>query len=524
MATPPPPPGTCSVGPTPLRRLTREEYNSTVRDLLGLPMADVGRQLIADPSVDGFGNNAAAQQVTLPHLQQLVSVADALADEAARDLPKLVGCDVVTRGEATCATDFIRRFGKRAYRRPLHAQEEAILKGVFDVARSGGDWKAGITATVQAVLLAPQFLYRLEVAPGIMRPDRALPLSQHEIAARLSYLFLGSMPDAELVAAADAGRLGSKAEVRAQAERLLASPRAKLTVARFHADWLDLGGFAGVEKDPNLFPAFSASVAGAMAQETTQFLENVFWQDGSWPALLQAPLSFRNERLAKYYGEPGYTRPVGDDGSKLIRVETDPKTRGGVLTQGGLMVLQSKRDDTGPVERGKFVRERLLCGVIPPPPPGTNQVLPEPPPPFTTRTKLEHTEKNAACAACHRLMNPLGLAFETYDAGGKWRAVENNLPVDTKELQLHQTDVDGPFTGVPGLVDKLLGSAQAQTCMVKTWFRFAHGRTESDVDACTFADLRARFAGAKLSLRELLLALTQTDQFFHRTVAEGAVP
>ncbi len=529
VAGPPPPPGKCSIGPSPLRRLTSAEYSNTVRDLFGLSTGqarqlDVGRSLLADARIDGFSNNAASQHVTLPHLQQYLSTADALADEATRDLAKLVGCDPVSKGEAACAADFIKRFGKRAYRRPLTPVEESILSKVFDAGRAGVDFKSGITALVQAILLAPQFLYRPEILPAEMRSDRAVPLAGWEVATRLSYLFWGTMPDAELFAAAEAGKLQTKTELRAQAERLLASPRAVPAIAKFHEQWLDLDGMPGIEKDPKVFPLFTASVAARLTEETSQFVSHVFWQGGGkLTELLQAPYTFRNESLAKYYSDPGYVKNTAADAGTIAKVDTDPVIRAGLLTQGGFVAMLSKTDNTGAVERGKFLRERFLCGVIPPPPPGTNQVLPELPPPYTTRQRLANTEQNAACSVCHKLMNPLGLALENYDAAGRWRATENGLPIDTAS-QLTQTDVDGPFTGAAGLSAKLIASGQAQACVVKSWFQYGHGRSETDVDACTLGELKTSFATAGLSARELLVSLTQSDAFTYRTVAEGATP
>ncbi|MEZ4454427.1 MAG: DUF1592 domain-containing protein [Nannocystaceae bacterium] len=503
------------VGPARVRRMTPLEYNNSVRDLLGDATAPAD-DFAPDPVLFGFDNNADAGAVSELLAEQMMAAAEALAAAAATDLAALLPCDPAAIGEVECGEAFLRAFGRRAYRRPLTDDELARLLGVFEVGRADGGFASGIELALQVILQSPSFLYRVEfgmpdpdAGPGIVRLD------DHEIAARLSFLLWNSIPDPILDAAADAGELGSAEAIRAQAERMLADPRGESAVLDFHRQLLDLDGLALATKDPAEFPDFTESIRAAMAAETEAFVRHVFFDDDArLTTLLTADYSFLNSELANYYGMPGAAGPT------FTRVDLTPQSRRiGLLTHGSLLTILGKFKGTAPVQRGKFVRQQLLCTVILPPP----DVEFQPPtidPDATVREKyLEHSV-NPTCAGCHVAMDPIGFGFEHFDGVGRFRATENGFPVDASGEIVGAGAIDGPFDGVDELAHRLAESEEVRACVVRQWFRYAYGRERDDEDACALDGLTASF-DADDDVRALLIALTQTDAFRYARAQGG---
>jgi hypothetical protein len=485
-----------------MRRHTIVEYNNTIADLLGIASRPAD-SFLPDAKIDGFTNNEGTQAVTEVQAQQLLGAAETLASAA--NLAKLVPCDPAT-GDEACARAFIVQLGKRAYRRSLSADEQNVLLKVYRAARTGGSFADGIRYTLQALLVAPQFLYRPETAA-----DATGRLDGYAVASRLSYLFWATMPDDALMAAADAGRLSRPEEIVAQARRLLDSDRARTPIATFFQQWLHLDDFEHVDKDAKAFPQYTKTLATAMKRELDTFIDAVFWQEaGSTDALLNAPYSFRNAALASFYGEPG---PAGTD---LQKTPTDPARRAGLLTQGAWATLTSPPDMTNPVRRGKFVREALLCQDVPPPPPDVKVALPkaDPQKPSTARERFAQHSAVPLCAGCHRLMDPIGLAFENYDGIGRWRDGENGKAIDATG-ELIATDKDGTFAGAAALGPRLAASDQVRSCVVLNWFRYGFGRTPTPADDCMLRALEQRFGATGRKARDFLLELVVSDAFLY---------
>jgi hypothetical protein len=503
-------------GESPLRRLTRFEYNNTVRDLLGDNSAAADAFAPEEVAL-GFDNQAASLGVTALLAEQYQTAAEAIAARAVRDLPGLLGCDPAAAGEDTCAARFIRSFGKRAFRRPLDHGQVERLSSLYAWGRERYDFAASIELVVEAALQSPSFLYRVEFGMPEPSAPGVVALDPHETASRLSYLLWASMPDAELFAAADAGRLRTAREIEAQARRLLGDPRARAAVANFHRQWLGLDGLDGLAKDTDIYPAYHNTLRPLWKTETLRFLERVvFDEGGGLGAMFTAPYSMMNADLAAFYGVAG---PTGD---AFERVPLDPAQRGGFLTQAGVLARYAKSNQSSPVQRGKFVRTRLLCQPLPPPP---NDMAIRPPvidAHATTREKFREHSEDPGCAQCHELMDPIGFGFEHYDAIGAWRDLDHGLPVDASGLVRATQDADGPFDGAMELGARLAGSEGVRACVTTQWFRFAHGRGEGPEDACSLTELRAAFAAAGHDVRELLVALTQTDAFrYRRAVVPG---
>jgi hypothetical protein len=505
-------------GPSPLRRLTRTEYANTVRDLLG-DQNRTGLDFPAEERLLGFDNNAEGRSVSPLLAERYFAAAGDLAKAAVTRLPTLLSCDPGKDGEAVCLDRFLDGFARRAWRRPLEASEKDNLRRTFNDAKGTGAtaFSDGIDAVIQVLLLSPQFMYRVERGRPVAGAQH-LQLSAYEVATRLSYLYWASMPDDELFAAAEAGKLSTREQIRGQAERMLRDPRAAAMVATFADGWLRLDEIGGVEKQTDIFPSFKPELRASMRLETQKLIEDVMGSgEGKLGTLLTANYSFMNGPLAAYYGIKG---PSGD---AFTKVPLDPTQRAGVLGHAGLLALLGVPDEglTSLVFRGLFVREHLLCQPIADPPAGAADMSPPFTPTTTARQWSEARQGVPLCGSCHKLMDPIGFAFEHFDGVGAWRADDRGTPVDAHG-ELSNTDVDGPFEGLPALAQKLAGSTTARQCLATQWFRYGYGRQETDQDACTVAVLQKAAADSGGNFRELLLALSTTDAFLFRS--EGARP
>ncbi len=492
-------------GPTPPRRLTRLEYNNTIRDLLGDDSrpADI---FAAEESALGFNNNATVMVVSPLLAEQLMRAAEAIAERATRDLKKLLPCPSVA-----CGRTFVETLGQRAFRRPLEPEERQKLLRLFDQGRRTG-LRAGLEAVIQAVLQAPPFLYR--DAPASKNDAHVAKLDGWALAARLSYFLWATMPDERLFAAAAAGTLETPVQVQAEARRMLADPRARAMVTGFHRQWLTLDRIDRIDKSRNgETKDFNSALNGLFREEIETFLDWAVWDGGGdLPTMLTSSISFLNGPIATFYRMPGV------EGREFQKVAFDPAQRSGFLTSAGMMSLLAKPNQTSPILRGKFVREKLLCELLPDPPANVEVNPPKLDPKLTTRERFAEHTNDVGCNKCHRLIDPVGFGFEAYDALGRYRATENGHALDVSG-DVKGSDVAGAFEGAVELTNKLADSTQVRSCVVAQWFRFAYGRGETPDDRCTLAKLEREFAASGLKIQDLLVALTQTDAFLYR---EGA--
>lgn len=493
-------------GAQPVRRLTHIEYNNTVADLLGDTSAPAST-FTADVAQDGFTNNSAGQSVSPALAEQYMAAAEALSQRATEQLATLLGCDPTGAGEQSCVQQFVRDFGKRAFRRPLTAAESTRLLGVFTQARATLPLDKSLQRVLQVMLQSPQFIYLLEPSPVGTAPGTVRPLDAWQVASRLSYFLLGSLPDAELFTAAEHGELTTPEQVGSQARRLLQLPRARQRIGLFFTEWLQLRNVDRMQKDPTLFPNYSLELGPLLQEQVRLFAQNVILDLGGTASdLLTASFTFMSPELAPLYGVAAPTTPG------FSRVELDPSRRAGLLTHVGILASLAKANQNDPVHRGKFVRERLLCQTVPPPPVNANITPPAVRPDATTRERFTQHRADPACAGCHQLMDPIGLGFEHYDALGQWRDNENGLPIDATGNVLG-SDVAGPFDGALELTNKLAQSQEVKDCLVQTWFRFAQGRSVTDADAGNIQILSASFGQSAFKLSELLIAVTETQAF-----------
>jgi hypothetical protein len=504
-----------SPGRAPLRRLSNTEYRNTIGDLFAnvptvtalIPTAT--KDFPPEPESLGFRNSA--DYLTVPSLAatKFLDSAEQLAAAAASS-PTFVTCAGGTQ-DAKCASDFIASFGKKAYRRPLAPEDTARYTALYQKAiTSGYDFKTGIEWIVFAMLQSPQFLYRFELG-GTPAATYTKP-SQYELAARLSFLYWQSLPDATLFTAADKGELATSAQLEAQARRLLADPKAQRLVDYFD-QWLDLDAAQEMTRDATIYPKLDPTLPALLEQETNAFVQDLLKSPtGSLDQLLSAPYTFANAALAKHYGLQG---PTGTD---FVRVEAPG--RSGVLTQ-GMMLAHDKTTRTSIVRRGLKIRTDLLCQIVPAPPPDVDTNLDKLGGNLTQRQRLEQHRQVASCNACHQLMDPIGVVFEGFDAVGRARTVdETGAPVLTTSDIAATQDANGPVADAATFGQRLAKSDQVRGCYVTNSFRFFYGREVEAPDACSMARLLVDFKGTSYNLTELLVSLVRTDAFLYRPLPE----
>lgn len=496
--------------PTPIRRLTRLEYNNTVRDLLG----DGSRPADAFPPDEkslGFDNNAGALQVSPTLAEGLMTAAESVATRAVGNLGRLLPC--APAGDDACARSFIGTFGRRAFRRPLTADESARFWRVFMVGKAGGGFSDGIRLVIQTALQSLDFLYRVEVGGAPAPGASVIALTPFEIASRLSYLFWNTMPNDALLDAAASGQLANRAQITAQARRMLDDPRARPMVAHFHGQWARTDEISGITREGTAYKAFTPAIAKLQADEAGRFLENVFWNKvdgGNFEALVTSPRSSMNATLARFYGIEG---PKTETFEPVTR---DAAHHAGFLTLGGVAgLINVTADQSSPIHRGVFVRLNLLCDTLPPPPANAAVEPPKPSASLTTRERVAMHRSDPACNGCHLLFDPLGMAFEHFDAVGRFRDQENGKPIDARG-ELVGTDVPGSFDGVVGLAQKLKASRQATRCFATQWLRYAYGRVEAREDDC-FLDRVASQVSAGMPIQDLVLGLVDSEAFLSRS-------
>jgi hypothetical protein len=494
----------------PLRRLSRLQYNNTIRDLLG----DTSRPadaFLPEEVLGSFSGSAALARVAPVAVEQYRLAAERLAAKVAGNLTTLVPCRPAdSAGEEACVRTFLADFGLRAYRRPLTAEEVAVKLDLFRKLRVEGDFAFGIQGVVAAILQSPFFLYRAELPPADAAVSALVPLGPYEIASRLSYFLLNTMPDPALFAAAQANGLATPAAVEAQALRLLRDPRARAAANEFFAQWLILGALDDEAKDATLFPEFDDTLRTAMKEETLRFAAaTLFDGDARFETLLTSSRSIVNAPLGRLYG----VTAAADYGP----VDLDPNQRAGLLTQASILTRTAHSDGSSPTRRGKFVREALMCQPPPPPPPGVDTTPPPRTPNQTRRELYAQHATNPVCAACHLLTDPVGFGFENYDAIGRYQTMDGGKAIDASGEINGSEDLDGGFVGAVALAKKLAASDSVRTCMARHWFSFALGRDAAAGDEASIKTAFAAFAPGG-DLRALMVALTKTDSFLSRVV------
>ncbi len=413
--------------------------------------------------------------------------------------------------QKSCARVIVQSLAHRAYRRPVTPTEITGLTNlVSQVQRDTGSFEDGLAVAIQAMLLSPHFLFRIESQPVALRSAKSTSsLSQHELASRLSYFLWSSMPDDALLAAADRGRLARPEILAAQVRRMLLDPKASALIDNFGGQWLQTRKLESVKPDHKKFPDFDEYLRLSMKRETELFIESILREDRSILDYIDADYSYVNERLARFYG---LANVQGPDFRKVQFAHN--AQRGGLLTQASVLTISSYANRTSPVLRGKWVLENLV-GAPPPPPPPDVPNLDEAKIGTTSsmREQLEQHRKNAICSSCHSRMDPLGFGLENFDAVGAWRAKDGDFPINATG-----TLPDGrSFTGPEGLKSILKAQPDAFTeTLTRKMLIYALGRGLEPSDNGAVKEIVKKVAADNYRFSSLILGIVNSEPFQRR--------
>ncbi len=510
---------TIELSSSPLRRLTRAQYDYTIQDLLQVTAVPTDALAGLDAKVGTFDSNIVAPLTALG-VSSLTDIAEQIA--AVADLSLVAGCDpnaLPPDGPEldACVRAFVRDFGARALRHPLTDQEFTRYLGVYETTRALAEETpaTALRQVIATMLQSPYFLYQVEL--GASAPDSRgwAPLADHELAARLSYFLWSSMPDDELRAVADAGQLSDEAVLQAQFDRMLDDERARRGIGAFVVQWLELDHLDWTEKSPHpLVPDLTPQLRAAMKQEAVDFMTAVMRDDdGRVETLLTAPYSLVPPELYPLYGLAEPAEPVVPG----TPVQLDPERRAGLLTQVGWLTTHANPGQSSPVLRGVVVLESLLCTYLPAPP---NDIKPPPPDPnATTRERFELHTSVIACQGCHQFIDGIGFGFEGYDQFGVYRELENGLPIDESGILRGYGLEDKPYVGPVELAKLLASEDTVRDCVAFQWTTYALGRSLSTTDTCQVDDLKQRFATHDGDMRALLTDIVASPAFRTLVVA-----
>ncbi|MBV9036104.1 MAG: DUF1592 domain-containing protein [Acidobacteriaceae bacterium] len=407
---------------------------------------------------------------------------------------------------AECVRSNLGHLMRLAYRRPVVSEEVAKIAGLVAMAQNNGlTPDQAMRIGLQAILVSPNFLYRIERDPNPNDPSQIHPVSNYELASRLSYFLWSSMPDEELLQLAGEKRLCQPDVLHAQVKRMLKNPKADALVDNFAGQWLELRNLDSVHPDPDQFPNFDEPLRQAMYMETRLFVNSIVHEDRSILDFINGQYTFVNERLAKFYGIPGVK------GREFRRVALDGEERSGVLTQASVLLVTSYPTRTSPVLRGKWILENVLNAPPPPPPPGVGSIDAKGGPlSGTMRQQMEKHRANPMCAGCHTRMDPLGFALENYDAIGAWRTHDASLPIDASGV----LPGGKKFTGSAELKQILASDRQAfGECLTEKLLIYALGRGLEPYDRAATKKIVAGLAANDYRFSSLITGIVDSVPF-----------
>lgn len=504
---------TAGTGPTPqpgalsgpaLRLLTEPQYRATLRSLFTFA-DELVFELEDDVALNGLraigtANIALSPKATEAYLHSAEVAAERGFGTAAA-ASTTAGCDLA---QAQCATSYLADFGRRAFRRKLTDEESTRFLGIYTTGlQKLGTGAAGMKYAVEAVLMSPHFLYRVEIGQLSTGGPSARTLTDVEAASKLAYFLSNGPPDKALLDLAESGGLKQPGALAAQAGRLLAAANVSEGMDSLFDDYLGLTDLGTVEKLPSRFPEFTPTLASAMREQTLRDMRRAALGTQDFRTIFNTTKTFVNADLAKLYGVNGVT------GSAFVEVDLPAASgRKGLLGNASLMSMYSHSSISSPTLRGKFIRQILMCQAIPAPPPDVDITLPDETEAKTARDRLKVHATDPTCAGCHQLMDPLGLGLENFDAIGKYRTQENGVTLDTSG------EVDGvPFKTPAELGDLLATNAGVPNCLSRVIFRYAWGRLEGQADEALITELTTSFQGSSYQMRQLLTAAVTSSGF-----------
>jgi hypothetical protein len=461
---------------------------------------------------------------TLPHVRDLIIKGPyritGISETPSRE--KIFSCRPTSAAEERpCARQILSRIGSEAYRRPITGGELDRLTPLYEKgaggAGSAGGFEAGVRSALEAILASPYFIFRMEKEPELAKAGAAFRVADLDLASRLSFFIWGTPPDQELLALANKGALAAPAALEKQARRMLADPRADALGSRFAGQWLRLQDVDKVHPDPNNYPNFDDNLAAAMRRETELFFNSLVREDRSVLDLYRANYTYVNDRLARHYGFPGVS------GGEFRRVEYPDDTRRGLLGQGSVLVQTSLANRTSAVLRGKWVME-VLMGTPPPPPPPDVPVLEDTAEAkngrmLTTRERMEMHRANPTCNACHRFMDPIGLALDNFDVTGKWRERENGMPLDTRGDYYDGTPVTRPAELTQALLKRPVPLVRTFT---ENLMAYALGRRVEYFDQPAIRSIAKAAEANQYKMSSFILGVIKSDAFQMRRSEQNA--
>ena len=459
----------------------------------------------------------AGDHTGLPHVASL-TITGPFESTGTGDTPsrrKIFTCRPALSEEMRCAGAIVSTLGSRAYRRPITKAESDRLLTLYRAGRQQGTFETGIEFGLRGILANPKFVLRAERDPSDMPAGATYRIDDYELASRLSFLLWSSIPDDELTSLAGQGKLHEPAVLQAQVRRMLADRRARSLVTNFAAQWLQLRNLRSSLPDKEEFPDFDDTLRQSFERETELFFDSVMREDRSVVDLLTADYTFLNERLAKHYGIPGVY------GSHFRRVTLTDQARRGLLGQGSILTITSHGNRTSPVVRGKWVLDNLL-GSPPPPPPANVPPLDEGEgaAPKAMRERMEQHRRSPACANCHKIMDPIGLALENFDAIGAWRTADGATPIDASGQLSDGTRVDGPVSLRNALLDRRQVFVGTVTEKLLT---YALGRRVEFHDMPTVRDIVRQSAKNDYRWSSIVMGVITSRPFQMRTAPAAVV-
>lgn len=430
--------------------------------------------------------------------------ADAFLPNAKQQILKRLPNKADNKEAAARAT--LTEFARRAYRRPVRADEVDRLVALFNTAHQRGErFDQALKLPLKAVLVSPHFLFRIEDDPKA--PEEIRVLNDHELAVRLSYFLWSSMPDAELFTLAEQGSLRKPGTLEAQVKRMLADPKAEALTTNFAGQWLMLRNIADLAPDRASFPKWDAALQAAIVRETELLFEHILRGDRSVLEFLDCDYTFVNERLALHYGIRGVKGP------EFRRVDLPDRRRGGLVTHASMLAVTSNPTRTSPVKRGKWIYENILGLTAPPPAPDVPELPETAEIRGTLREQMEQHRANPNCAVCHNKLDPLGFGLENFDGIGAWRDVDNRKRIDASGVLPDGAAFDGPAE----LRRVLVGKAdQFRRCLAEKMLTYALGRGLEYYDKCVLDDLAKRLQDGGDRFSALIIGIVESDPFQKR--------
>ena len=419
------------------------------------------------------------------------------------------------KDENPCATKILSTLARRAYRRPVTTADIAPLIRLYQAGRKEGSFDTGIEMALRAILVSPNFLFRVEQDAKGVAPGGVHPISDFELASRLSFFLWSSIPDEELLSLAEKGKLKDPGILTAQVSRMLDDPRSQAFVSNFAGQWLFLRNLQQMRPDQDVFPKFDASLRHSFERETELFFNAILRENRPLTDLLSANFTYLNQRLAEHYGIPNVY------GSQFRRVTLKDENRGGLLGQGSILTVTSYPNRTSVVQRGKWVLENLL-GSAPPPPPPDIPALPEHQKDgahLTMRQQMEQHRANPTCASCHSRMDPIGFSLENYDGIGAWRAKDSGNPIDASGKMPDGTVFEGPG----GLKKLLLSSYRDEfiDTFTEKLMTYALGRGVEFYDRPAMRAIIREAEKQNTTIPALIQSLVKSPQFQTRRNRES---